>query len=402
VIKLTLHDMAHAGGVVGKIYALSTLGSIVGTFATGFVLVQALGTRMIVVGVAAILLAMAFVLGDLLRARAALVPLLGLVLVAALLVPARNVNAYGCLQGSGSSNCMSRAAQDGWTEAIDNGCLHETAYYCIKVVDHVADDGTPVKELVLDHLVHSYNNLADPNYLEYGYIKVYAEIVDYLAQRLPNHDLRVLYVGGGGYTLARHIEATYPNAHQEIMEIDPGVTQTVYEQLGVDPSRTHIVTDNLDARLLVNQLLAHNAGSYDLIIGDAFNDLSIPYHLTTREFDQSLEQLLKPDGYYLALVIDKLVGGRFLPAYAATVESVWPHVALLAEGNPWQSSDPNTIDVLAGKQPLDMARFSPRVTTIMPDDQMQAWLAASKAPLLTDDYAPVDNLIAPLFADRGF
>jgi spermidine synthase len=402
VIRLTLHDMAHAGGTVGKIYALSTLGSIVGTFATGFVLVQAFGTRMIVVGVAAILLAMAFVLGDLLRARAALVPLLGLVLVAALLVPARNVNAYGCLQGGAARDCMPRAAQDGWTEAVDNGCLHETAYYCIKVVDHVAEDGTPVKELVLDHLVHSYNDLADPNYLEYGYIKVYAEIVDYLAQRLPNRDLRVLYVGGGGYTLARHIEATYPNAHQEIMEIDPGVTQTVYEQLGVDPSRTHIVTYNVDARLMVNQLLAHNAGSYDLIIGDAFNDLSIPYHLTTREFDQSLEQLLKPDGYYLALVIDKLVGGRFLPAYASTVESVWPYAALLAEGNPWQSSDPNTIDVLAGNQPLDMSRFSARVTTIMPADQMRAWLTASRSPLLTDDYAPVDNLIAPLFADRGF
>ena len=64
---------------------------------------------------------------------------------------------------------------------------------------------------------------------------MYAEIADYLAQRVPNQAIRVLYIGGGGYTLARHIEATYPNARQEIMEIDPGVTQTVYEQLGVDP-----------------------------------------------------------------------------------------------------------------------------------------------------------------------
>ncbi len=236
VIKLTLHDMAQAGGVVGKIYALSTLGSIVGTFATGFVLVQAFGTRMIVVGVAVILLALAFVLGDLLRARAALVPLLGLVLVAALLVPARNVNAYGCLQGSGTPDCMSRAAQDGWdgSDSTTAACTKRPTTASRSWTTWLTD-GTPVKELVLDHLVHSYNDLADPNYLEYGYIKVYAEIVDYLAQRLPNRDPRVLYVGGGGYTLARHIEATYPNAHQEIMEIDPGVTQTVYEQLGVDP-----------------------------------------------------------------------------------------------------------------------------------------------------------------------
>src|ERR1041385_6172937 len=67
VIKLALRDLAHSGGVVGKIYALSTLGSIVGTFATGFVLVQLLGTRMIVLGVGVVLLFMAAVFGDLLR-----------------------------------------------------------------------------------------------------------------------------------------------------------------------------------------------------------------------------------------------------------------------------------------------------------------------------------------------
>jgi hypothetical protein len=411
VIKLTLRDMAHAGGVVGKIYALSTLGSIVGTFATGFVLVQTLGTRLIVVGVAAILLLLAVACGDLLRARAAALPLAALALLAGLLVPARNVKAYGCLDGAGRPDCVTRATRDGWDEALTSGCLRETAYYCIKVADHTGAGGRPVKELVLDHLVHSYNALDDPNYLEYGYIKVYAEVVDYLARRLPNQDLRVLYVGGGGYTLARHIEATYPNAHQEIMEIDPGVTQTVYEQLGVDPSRTRIVTYNVDARLMVNQLEATSAGSYDLIIGDAFNDLSIPYHLTTREFDQALKRLLKADGYYLALVIDKLQGGRFMPAYASTVRSVWPYLAVLADGHPWTSSSPSTYDVIAGNAPLDLDRWrqgrgqgpnGEHVTGVMPEDQMERWLAEARAPVLTDDYAPVDNLIAPIFAERGF
>src|SRR5207302_9456201 len=121
------------------------------------------------------------------------------------------------------------------------------------------------------HLVHSYNSLEDPNYLEYGYIMVYAEVADYLAQRLPNQALRVLYVGGGGYTLPRHIEATYPNARQEIMEIDPGVTQTVYDQLGVDRQSTRITTYNVDGRLLRNQLAQTPAGQYDRITGAAFN-----------------------------------------------------------------------------------------------------------------------------------
>jgi spermidine synthase len=414
VIKLTLRDLAHSGGLVGKVYALSTLGSIVGTFATGFVLVQLAGTRLIVLGVGIVLLLLAAVFGDLLRVGRAVVPLgLGVLLVG-LLVPARNVKAYGCFDDVNVErvDCVQRSVTDGWSQATSTGCLHETPYYCIKVADYtVPADKQPVKELILDHLVHSYNALDNPNYLEYGYIKVYAEIADYLAQRVPGQAIRMLYIGGGGYTLARHIEATYPNARQEIMEIDPGVTQTVYEQLGVDRGTTNITTYNVDGRLMLNQLARTNAGQYDLIIGDAFNDLSIPYHLTTREFDAELKGLLKDDGFYLALVIDKLRGGKFMPAYTDTVLQVWPAVQVLADSDPWQSSSPSTYVVAAGNHDVDPARLAGVrgqsstggvVTHIMPGDLMHQWLDDAQAPILTDDYAPVDNLIAPVFAERGF
>src|SRR5438552_3634710 len=413
VIKLTLRDLAHSGGLVGKVYALSTLGSILGTFATGFVLVQLLGTRMIVLGVGIVLILMAIVFGDLIRLGRAATPLVAGVLLVGVLVPARNVKAYGCFdQNVSTFDCIQRSTKDGWDQATSTGCLHETAYYCIRVADHLpGSDHQTVKELVLDHLVHSYNSLEDPNYLEYGYIKVYAEVADYLAQRVPNQALRVLYVGGGGYTLPRHIEATYPNARQEIMEIDPGVTQTVYEQLGVDRSRTNITTYNVDGRLMINQLLVRNGGQYDLIIGDAFNDLSIPYHLTTLEFDQKLKRLLKDDGFYLALVIDKLRGGKFMPAYTDTVLQVWPAVQVLADNEPWQSPAPSTYVVAAGNHAADASQLEGLHgqgaggrpgTRIMPGQLMHDWLHEAKAPILTDDYAPVDNLIAPLFAERGF
>jgi spermidine synthase len=415
VIKLTLQDLAHSGGLVGKVYALSTLGSILGTFATGFVLVQLFGTRIIVLGVGLVLLVMAFVFGDLVRLSSrAVAPLAAGVLLVGLLVPARNVKAYGCLDiQADRMECFQRSVADGWEQALDNGCLHETAYYCIKVTDHIVNSVQDqiIKQLVLDHLVHSYNSLEDPNYLEYGYIKVYAEVADYLAKRLPDQSIRMLYVGGGGYTLPRHIEATYPNARQEIMEIDPGVTQTVYEKLGVDPARTRIVTYNFDGRLMLNQLLTTGTGQYDLIIGDAFNDLSIPYHLTTREFDQGLKRLLKPDGFYLALVIDKLRGGKFMPAYTRTVMDVWPAAQVLSDAEPWQSSAPSTYVVAAGNEALDPSRLTgvraqgvngSFVTHIMPGELMNQWLTEANAPVLTDDYAPVDNLIAPVFAERGF
>jgi spermidine synthase len=411
VIKLTLRDLAHTGGLVGKVYALSTLGSILGTFATGFVLVQLLGTRMIVLGVGIVLLLLAALFGDLVRIGRAGVPLAAGVVLVGLLVPAREVKANDCLDASATLECLQQAATNGWDLAINSGCLHETAYYCIRVAEQQnTSDHQTVKELILDHLVHSYNSIENPNFLEYGYIKVYAEIADYLAQRVPDQAIRVLYVGGGGYTLARHVEATYPNARQEIMEIDPGVTQTVYQQLGVDPYTTNITTYNVDARLMLNQLVQHNAGQYDLVIGDAFNDLSIPYHLTTREFDESIKRLLKPDGFYLALVIDKLRGGKFMPAYTDTVLQVWPAVQVLSDAEPWQSSDASTYVVAAGNSPIAPPRLAtvhgqaPNgqiATHIMPGDLMHDWLDQAHAPVLTDDYAPVDNLIAPVFAERG-
>src|ERR1700737_2376279 len=195
------------------------------------------------------------------------------------------------------------------------------------------------------------------------------------------------------------------------MEIDPGVTQTVYEQLGVDKRTTNITTYNVDGRLMVNQLAQGNAGQYDLIIGDAFNDLSISHPLTTPEFDQQLKRLLKDDGFYLALVIDKLRGGKFIPAYTDTVLQVWPAVQVLADNEPWQSTSASTYVVAAGNQAVAPGRLAlvhgqgpsgAPVTRIMPAELMRQWLDEAQAPILTDDYAPVDNLIAPIFAERGF
>jgi spermidine synthase len=194
------------------------------------------------------------------------------------------------------------------------------------------------------------------------------------------------------------------------MEIDPGVTRTVYEQLGVDPSRTNIVTYNIDARLMLNDLLGRNAGQYDLVIGDAFNDLSIPYHLTTLEFDQAIKRALKPGGFYLALVIDRMVGGKFIPAYTDTVLQVWPAVQVLADADTFTTSSASTFVVAAGDEAVAPGRLAlvhgqganGAVTThIMDGALMHQWLDGAHAPILTDDYAPVDNLIAPIFADRG-
>ena len=109
-----------------------------------------------------------------------------------------------------------------------------------------------MRVLVLDHLIHSYNSIEDPTYIKYGYIKVYTEFIEYVAQTKP--DFSILYVGGGAYTLPRYIEAKYPQAHQEVIEIDPGVTEINYTYMGVSRD-TKIVTHNLDGRQMVDTMV---------------------------------------------------------------------------------------------------------------------------------------------------
>src|SRR6267378_2107 len=111
---------------------------ILGMVATGFVLVQLLGTRMIVLGVGIVLILMAAVFGDLIRLGRAATPLVAGLLLVAVLVPARNVKAYGCFdQNVSTVDCIQRSTKDGWDQATSTGCLHETAYYCIRGAAHL-------------------------------------------------------------------------------------------------------------------------------------------------------------------------------------------------------------------------------------------------------------------------
>jgi len=100
-------------------------------------------------------------------------------------------------------------------------------------------------------------------------------------------------------------------------------------------------------------------GTYDLIFGDAFNDLSIPYHLTTKEFAMQLRSLLKPDGLLLANVIDSFKKGAFMPSYIRTLEEVFGkrNVHLMTLSSDYEKIGISTCVVVASAKTLDMDDF---------------------------------------------
>src|SRR5439155_22589387 len=138
-----------------------------------------------------------------------------------------------------------------------------------------------------------------------------------------------LFIGGGRYTCPKYLSIVYPQADLHVLEIDPAVTEAAHEYLAL-PRDTPVQTHNQDARLwfIENQPV----GKFDIIYGDAFNDLSVPYHLTTLEFDRMVRRSMKDDGIMMTNIIDNYHTGEFLRAYLRTLTMSFEHVYLFGLG----------------------------------------------------------------------
>jgi spermidine synthase len=366
VAKLQLRDLHQTGTIVGKLSGIGTLGGIVATFATGFILVAAFRTSTILIGTGVVV---AFVGGlafwyDRLRhgrpdsgsalpgAALALLPLSVLLVAVA-----------------------------------PNPCQKETEYHCARVV---ADPDRPTgRTLELDTLRHSYVDLADPEYLEFEYTRAIASVADSI--RPPRVAMDALHIGGGGFTLPRYLAANRPGTRSTVLEIDRGVVDLGREQLGVDriPGLTVRVGD---ARTGLQQ---QPAGRFDLVVGDAFGGLAVPWHLTTREVAEQVRGVLKGDGVYAVNVID-YQPDRFARAEINTLKAVFPHVVLLGAPVTVAGAGGGNHILVASQRPLPLTAIQQRLATRGPwlvADEAATGRFAGTAEVLTDAHAPVDQLV---------
>jgi spermidine synthase len=370
VAKLAVKDLNRAGRIVGQIYAAGAVGSIAGTFAAGFVLISWLGAHVVVWSVGTLFLLLSL-------------PLL-----------LHNRRLWMILPITVIAGASWLAFGRGW---LDGPCTRESNYFCIIVRDDEIN-GRPVRMLILDRLIHSYSSLDDPTALVYGYERSYAEATAYQARK-HTQPLRALFVGGGGYTFPRYMEAVYPDSRLDVVEIDPSVTEIAHDMLGLRRD-TRIATHNEDARTFLRR---EPTNTYDLVFGDAFNDYSVPYHLTTLEFNDRVRAWLSPDGLYVVNIIDG-PWGRFLRAYIHTLRQTFPHVYPAFSIHSWRQSTRSTIIILASDTPLDMdalEQSAPQLAgQILSPEETDALLAEDRTVLLTDRYTPVDQLLFPVFLDQ--
>jgi spermidine synthase/MFS family permease len=383
VIGLTVRDVRKTGAIAGQFYAYSTLGCIAGILVSSWFLMESLGAMRTSI-------------------LCGLVPLLLILLLSRFELPSVRKQTW-------------RTAATLFAFGVFLAIYHhspfdrESKYFALRVTDKVIDD-REVKQLALDSLVHSCIDLKDPNFLFYPHEQIQADLtraavsVAKSAGRIP----RVLVIGGGGYTYPRWVEAQKDLADVKIdvVEIDPAVTEIAQEKLGLS-KETRIVSIHRDGRQFVKSAPAE---SYDLVIQDAVNDLSVPYHLMTAEYNQLVQRLLRPNCLYLLTVIDNFDSGNFLASAVRTTEHVFGETTLLLPGKP--AKDTRNVFVIAGRRSAGESKRADFLSEVEQQKVVEHYVypradivsllrrCGSTSPLLTDDYAPVDVLMSQQFLRR--
>jgi spermidine synthase len=412
--KMALDRSRTVGSTIGSVYAWGAVGSIVGTFATGFFLIAALGAKGVVLFIAAGLGLIGLFLGPWRIVHAVWVAVVLFFLwlsqtssAAAFQIACR----YGLQEGEKRNTWLDQEQR--WEPSWEKGYfIRDGDYQYVRVYDHSVYDESigrarQVRALQLDYLIHGYVDLQDPSYLKYAYEKTYAEMAKLFVG--DRKEVAALFLGGGSYTFPRWVQWRWPKAICDVAEIDPLVVEANHEALGLDRGTT-IRTYAMDARMALEELPPERR--YDLILGDAFTDLSVPYHLSTVEFQRQLAARLKSHGVLMQNLIDDLhTGGLFLGAYMLTLKAVFKHVYLVSTERQGLRKSRDTFVLVAFNSdnpllPAILERYVPGHKgalegSILSDEQMADLARRCGNRILTDDNAPVENLLEPVVRHRG-
>ncbi|OGL62698.1 hypothetical protein A3C09_02295 [Candidatus Uhrbacteria bacterium RIFCSPHIGHO2_02_FULL_47_44] len=361
-VRLKLEHLENSASTIGTLYAISTAGSIFGTFFGGFFLIPRLGT-------AENLLLLSGVL--------ALVPLLFLRSKKSVIVTAVVI---GLIASSYTTHTYFRAVLFQKFHFIDV----DSEYSRIRVSQSKnPKNGKEQLNLTTDPFATESAMYLTDDELVFDYTKFY-----HLDAHFKPNIQSALMLGGCAYSYPKDFLRNYPSATMDVVEIDPLMTELAkkYFRLTDNPRLT---TYHEDGRMFLNR----NTKQYDVIYGDAFNAASsIPFQLTTKEAVQHQFNALNADGVVLANIISAIDGkrGKFLRAQYATYKSIFPQVYLFPITDRAEGTQVQNVLLVALK-----SQTAPKFTstnTELNGYLAHRWMSEVKndLPILTDNFAPVD------------
>lgn len=369
--KQFLQNTINIGRESGTLSASLAVGSILGTFLTGFIFIGYLGSFGTLFAISLILFICSLWLYKNFKNT-----FLFIVLYIILLVFFLNLQKHVSAEKSAVFQ-------------------KESNYYDIRVADKNLPELGNVRILFLD---------AGANNIESATGKTFDSYTNfYPVFSIFNKNIQeIAMIGGGSLELSEKLKNYYPNANVTTAEIDPFVTSTAAKYFRTSD---YIIKNTVpvDGRMF----LAQSQKKYDLIFSDAYNSfISIPWHLTTQEFFKLSKKRLEANGVFAINFISPRLGdsSRFFESMETTFSSVFENYYIFAYGNNPAfaenivlvgiNSDKHLANSLVQLQLLDLPSGQNLARHLIANNNTKKEI--NSMILLTDNFAPTDRLMLPI------
>ena len=389
-IRLTslLSEDKSVGVSAGTIGMFATLGSVIGTFGSGFLLIPHLRLRTVFLATGLLLAALSLAGYGLFSFR----------LRKGKWLAAGTVLLFGLLATTVA--LAHRRSSETMAAGLPAKVLFEqtTFYHRIQVAELSTSDGDKARFLKLD-TTEEGSQYVDSR-------EMVSRYQDYwqLARLFCPHLERAAFLGGGAFTMPEAVLDAFPRARVDVVEIDPAVIEVGRRYFRVNQyRRMHPVAD--DAR----RFLRSSPARYDLIFGDAYSGVQcVPAHLVTREFFELVASRLCDRGVYVMNITSAVEGDDAIlfRCVAKTLSEVFQDQCVFST-RPEQPEAVQNVFVVAASHDLgvDSIRTGERGNRDLVDDLFRGYLPPDQCHLaggmiLTDDYNPVEYLVAKTLRDR--
>ncbi len=295
IYKGKLKDQENTGQKVGTLNAVSTIGSIVGTFLVGFVLLPLMGTKNVLLVIGILLVIVAIYNSNDFKNKLVMLNLLMLIILII----------------TGAINNIHKET------ALVNIDI-DSKYSRIMIKDYEVESKIYRDVRVDEFGTQSIMEVSEPNKLIAEYTKYY----DLFEQYNPETK-KVLFLGGGAYSYPKHYISTKQNDSTiDVVEIDEKFTEVAKEYFELkENDRLKIYHE--DARMYIEK----NSKKYDAIFNDCFNSLTVPPQVLTVEFMKKIKISLNKNGVYIMNVIAPIEGNtRILDTLINTIEKHFKRV----------------------------------------------------------------------------